>query len=502
MELRVNGRMNRCPHLHCQVFKMYHIETEPPNQYRNKENSNPDKRQTLPPPPLVFRAEPSPTPSSEHSTLTSNSFHSTGQQQNISSNYDRCNFLDPQTGLSYFNQHRLLNNKGLNLACHYTRHSSSSIDHKTLNLTRFAEQQVHRNPGNYNAETRYKRSTFGARHIQALNRQVSAEPSDSRSSPSKLAGEHYATSNSSSAKRSNSFQQNKRSCPNPSGSFAQVGNPKRCSVNLTLGAHHSPSSARHFQRHQSTPVPPPRAPTEDEDTSVSSFSRPPSTWSPRQMAQQLPSPNAVASNNSMQIRDQRESNPIEGRQSGNMLSHLEQQQGTDSLDNIHMIVDEDNGGSFAMPAADDQLLDSDRFMFTTSDEPYKMSTLKVAGGASKQAKKTISFSRAPDAIIAGGSQHSDMQQSGSIANGAMLETDRKTLASAAGVGTQNEHNFPNGLDHVVHFNDDVSLQQQTILPGYGERQTRDQELRNGYAIQGSAQTRHQAQRLLVYESRK
>lgn len=217
------------------------------------------------------------------------------------------------------------------------------------------------------------------------------------------------------------------------------------------------------------------------------------------MAQLLPSPDVAANNNSMQIRNQRESNLTEGRQETNMLSHLEQQQGTDSLDNIHMIVDE---GSFAIPPADDQVLDSDRFMFMTSDEPYKMSTLKVASGASKQAKKTISFSRAPDAIIAGGSQQPDMQQSGSMANGALLETDRKTLASTTGVGAQNELDFPNGLDHVVQFNDNMSLQQQTILPGYGERQTRNQEMRNGYAIQGGAQTRHQAQRLLVYESRK
>lgn len=488
--------MNRCPHSHCQVLKMYHIDPEPPNQTRTRERINSNQKQTLPPPPLIFGPETSPSPSSEHSTLTSNSFHSTGQQQRLDTNNpaegnDGSNFLRPQISAFGSNQ---ANNRGLNFVCNYNRHSSSSIDHKTLNLTKFADQHSGRNLINYTAEpSRYKRSTFGSHYVQSLNRQVSAEPSDRGCPSSNYAGEQYATGALTSAKRSNSFQQNRRALANQS----QLANPKRCSVNFSIGAQHSPSPARltNFQIHQSTPVPPPRAPADlDEDTSVSSLGKQSSDWSSRQMALQMRAPtNAMSNNGSKQMGDP--ANLI----SNNVLSQLDQQQqqqqqqGTDSLDNIHMIVDEDNAGSFALTHGDDQILDRDRFMFMTSDEPYKMSTLKVAGPA----KKTVAFKQSLSGEI---NQQPELQTNAGLTNGALSETERKTLTSANAIdGAQNEHNSSNGLDHTTHSNDEMSLrQQQTIIPGYEECQFRQQEMQNSYNSQAS----HQGHRILIYDSRK
>lgn len=491
---------------------MYHIETEPPNRCCNKENRNHDQKQTLPPPPLIFGTESSPTPSSDHSTLTSNSCQITGQNNSINldatSNQSVGVFLNPQTGTTNAcNKVPQINNN-----YDYTRHSSSSIDHKTLYLTRFADQQQNHRCFNYNenavAESaRHKRSTFGSNQVRALNRQVSAEPTDSRASSSRFIVDQHDTSKLTSAKRSNSFQQNNRLLVNPDGSFNPISNyQKRSSVNLTLGTQnlHSPTRFGHFQRHLSTPVPPPRAPIDDgEDISAaSSSSRQLPLWGSRQMAaqQQLASINMMNNKSGdSQRRYQRGSNLIDGHQTNaNMLSNLDQQQGTDSLDNINMIVDEENGGTLTIPTAENQLLDSDRFMFMTSDEPYKMSTLKVANGTPRRVKKAITFDQAIDEQVSTGD--------GKQASQTQHETEQqRVVTSASASSAQAEQNFPNSQDHVVHFNEDMSDQQQqsSTSPAYGDLQTRHQEMQNGYGVHSGPQTRHhQNQRMLVYESRK
>lgn len=490
---------------------MYHFESEPPSQHRNRDNCNQAvKRQTLPPPPLIFGGESSPTPSSEHSTLTSNSFQSSigdqqqQQQQATNNNTNDCNLL--------LSPHTAAGSKGKTVAfaCHPSRHSSSSIDHKTLHLTRFADQHRHG-----------KGSTFGARNAQPPSRQTSAEPAHYRAP---LPGEQYAID----AKRSNSFRQHNLA-PSRTGARSSIGagNAKRSSVNFA----HSSSPVRFcssFQRHFSTPVPPPRAPTDDEDTSIcsSSYKRVPSPLQgARQTAPQQPA--SSSNNNAAKLtRDRQltmqqadELNSINSHNNQALLARLEQQpHGSDSLDNINMIVDEDNRNSFANEhnVTPDEPhstpLASDRFMFMTSDEPYQMSTLRVATSSSrpkKPASESAGFGQVGgvQAPVVG-LQRQEAQHGAGSNQLHMIEADRKMSASTNATCGSDIHSYLNGVEHTAHTID-LSMQQQPQQQlqqaNFAEQQTRHQEMQNTFGVQCDQQMNHQHQQqqaMLIYDTRK
>lgn len=280
---------------------MYFIDTEPPNKFSDLPHHS------FPKPPAIFNVQSSPTPSSDLSTLT-NSFHSVGHQfypVNSQPQNNNSQLPVPQLNLNYD---------------HY-RHSSSSIDHKTLNLTKF--NHLHQ-------QNRAHCLASGGKYCR-YHQEILSQPS----------------------RRSNSFNQQ-------NGSETIENSIKRSSINLN-----SLSSSRYlsYQRHLLSPKPAPPKPPARLDSEPTSLNKNGSLETEVKMQR----------NNGLEPASQLQrglATGVDAPYQHQLVHHHHQvpQQiaGTDSLDNIQMIVDEDDKDNF------------ERFMFETSDEPNKMNTIKMA----------------------------------------------------------------------------------------------------------------------------
>lgn len=310
--------------------RMYHdIDTEPPVQYRNDNQQKqisptPNRPTTIQPAPRIFsRYELSPTPSSDLSTLTS-SFHSVGYQP-----ADGYYQSQEQPANQNHTNTRINTNQPV-LPFQY-RHSSSSIDHKSLNLSNF--EQLHR-VQNQDSDIKvqpFESKTILDNHqpayivsdelVTAYQRQLnSIDPNRS---------ERYANYVINTARRSNSFQQ-AIGRTGEQQSRAQFFLSKRSSVNFSLGLHgqnyhHITSShlrlANPLQRHLLTPVPQPPRPPEGQPLSLTE---------------------ELLTSESSKLFKEDDKMTTSGFQQHQQDRLLIQQQGADSLDNIQMIVDEEN----------------------------------------------------------------------------------------------------------------------------------------------------------------
>lgn len=285
---------------------MYYIDSEPPDRLANnetKENiavNSASTQHSFPPPPTVFKIETSPTPSSDLSTLT-NSFHSVGHQFNSS------HLFNPRPQFEQYLSQATQENQ--------YRHSSSSIDHKSLSLTKFDQQQQLQQQQQQQAVSKHHQPTGRYCSYHQRLRQQQQE------------------SLLLQAKRSNSFNQHQNG--------RRFEDPRRSSVNFT-GSNSSSTRLLSYQRHLLSPRPePPKPPVRVLSSNSSSLK-------------------AEVSINKLAEMDKNQQIPA---------NNLMNQPGTDSLDNIQMIMDEDDKGNF------------ERFMFATCDEPNKMNTIKSANSA-------------------------------------------------------------------------------------------------------------------------
>lgn len=140
-----------------------------------------------------------------------------------------------------------------------------------------------------------------------------------------------------------------------------------------------------------------------------------------------------------------------------------------SLDNIQMIVDEENT-SFTSPTSHSQDVNfpiNQKYIFATSDEPYKMSTLRPIN---KRAEP-------PDAIAIGDGRvgHSTaMTATGNMARpsqGSITTTSNNNNNNNLSSRGSDAANFLRGAEHVVHF-DDLNLQEIISEPrvSFSDRQ--------------------------------
>lgn len=273
-----------------QVKMIYQIDAEPPLQYRddinNKQNNalNTTRASSLAPQTRTTSLERSPAPSSDLSTLT-NSYHSVGYNQT-----DQINSKQQTNG-------RL---KCATVAPHY-RHSSSSIDHKTLQLSR---------------------------------------PIYLKQSPSMLQIESNMNSKKWSPPISNSAKTRPRACicPDPNGlSGASWSSQKAVEFGLERNPRQNPNRLTSaIERLMTHPTPlPPRPPGSDRRVAQFLTNNLQSTESPLSRQQ------ASLNNNS-------NGSPLDE------VSRRQQSMADGSLDNIQMIVDEENsvGSSFGLVNGD------------------------------------------------------------------------------------------------------------------------------------------------------
>lgn len=415
------SRQNMGKHALNQV-KMYYIDTEPPIQYRN--NSNQTRNYPSLSPPQVFAIESSPTPSSDHSTLT-NSFHSTGQQSYPLQQHQQ---LQGEKLLPLPVTAEIHNPQGVNY-----RHSSSSIDHKTLNLLKFHE----RNPRLCNLDSQPKYTSTGTFAPQTVQ-QHQVRPPGASQPPAWVA-----------ARRSNSFRLKNRGVDlieisNQPGGGGGAGS-KRTRVNFA----HSPIQTRNSGLHRllTSPVPQPPKPPARRQMSV----EPASTMSlDTGQPHKMTPPTDHGPHRAGQGAAQAEPAPAASRP-GNHAS----EPGVGSLDNIEMIVDE-----VSVPFGSQQLVggqsSAERFLFVTTDEPYKMSTIRHV-----PVNRTPAITNTTSDVAMKPHQSPVRYHPGCGHIAAPVDNEHANSSSG---------NFLSGVEHAVHF-DDLNLRQEMNgTPTYNERQ--------------------------------
>lgn len=472
-ELSSNQIKMHCEDTELQARRVNFETKEQANQSARQQIYHQDQYQfltTIPPPPKIFAPDLSPTPSSEHSTLTS-SFLSIGQQFNQASSILQNVRASPsyQTNSEHSEPKAqqiiaLDNNTQVQQSTppNHFRHSSCSIDHKSLNLTRFDINQLGLSgPIQYICPHHQRQQQQSHLDKPVVHFQFDPQQQQQRGS----------------ALNTNSFRLKNRGAIQTNRRYPPLGaTSKRCSVNL--GFHYSsPSSPRSmssFQRHQSTPVPPPRPPSrqlslQDQVKSESSQQMAQRELKENQQQQQRSNDNQI-NLNLPETTNQATTNLL-------LQQHQQQHHGTDSLDNIQMIVDEVNT-SFSptnemMNASLSEQGGIERFMFMTSDEPYKMSTMKPA------LKQTQAGINMPP--IGKRDQSLDNKEQ----HGKSYRQERKSSLATNNTSQSSNGNFLSGVEHAVHF-DDLNMQQtyedRTGNNNYNANNNRDQSPPNGVGI--------------------
>lgn len=217
------------------------------------------------------------------------------------------------------------------------RHSSSSIDHKSLNLTRFSQAHHLRLTDNHESikinclpllvgDNQFVPTQDNCCHQQQQQQAYFEDPNRS---------EHYANYVINTARRSDSFQKAIRAQSETDQRPVQFfkRSSKRSSVNYSLNqpanypslssvnSHSLRSTRPHLQRHLLSPVPQPP--------------RPPPNGHALSLTEDLP---LTTTSDSRTFEHAKMSKPP----TGNNTQDMQQQLGADSLDNIQMIVDEEN----------------------------------------------------------------------------------------------------------------------------------------------------------------
>lgn len=426
--------------------KMYNIDTDPPTKFMNDvqdqaihidlTNSKGNKlsnyscnhsRQ-----PYVIAGQihhSSPTPSSDLSTLT-NSFQSLDPKQfSISSDRPEIKHNN-QLFSNNQNATNLLRIRNPSLYPINYRHSSSSIDHKSLNLQHSEQERQHQTNATTPFYTTQLRLSKHLSHQEQLWRHKHSIVRTVPSTTEALTSDLYLR---------RQISEEPQCCCSSQVLLARDRRAKRCSVHLNIVPSSRPQSSRfvQLQRKRLTPIPaPPKIPS-NSATNTNTAEQYRLTMGQAQVDSAKPS------------RDTRNSL----QQSCSL--QLGQQMVSDSLDNIQMIVDEESN---AFPDADQQQQQQQqsqqeqkpgsRYVFIPTEPDVGLFNADTMKPAIRRQQTNEQVTKAATTYV---------QQ----VNHSGLQLSRVSGQTESGNESNNANGaaFLAGAEHLVHFDDLDDLQQ-------------------------------------------
>lgn len=384
-----------------QVKMVHQFDTEPPHRFRNgsKSEENPEQLAT---PNIVARSSlKSPTPSSDLSTLTS-SFHSAGPQIEPSPKHTT-NKLHPNRAT----------------VARYYRHSSSSIDHKSLNLNRYAFCPP---------------SPKGL--VISNDQYIALNPQDNI--------------NRLQANRSNSTNSRDPNCRCLVVGQAQSSFRNRQAQQAQL-QNRTRASSVGLQKYLTQPVPPPRLPNLERGLTIE-------PQSPLSFLDANDPKNCTYNPTNDNV-----DTPMSGDANKRQLS-VARSLADGSLDNIQMIVDEEISAcsSFTGP---NPLRNDDRYnhFLSNSDRVSKNLEPDFNDATLRRANKSGPNTTGATNLVAAPAEYQaniKSRDSTIIKIPSKFRTNMKTKQGATNTTTTGtpststgDNGFLSGVEHVVHFND-------------------------------------------------